>query len=419
MGTNVAVALPTWFESVEAAVAWVGTAILIFGALLWADRGAQVEMTDFSVTYIGARFVHEGRGSKLYDLAEQQRMKAALLKDAQPLIFEHPPFEALFLSPLGGLPYRRAYLIWGLFNSLIWLFVPCLLRPYLSSPQSQFAYLLLWLFFPPLWVALIQGQSSLLVLLFFSFSFIALKNGRDFLSGVCLGLALLKFQFVIPFAMIFLFRRKWTVIAGFLVSAFALGLLSLVTVGWRGLLSYFNLLVNVAAHPHNLSYGATNDMATLQGFLGAILGKLTSSTALHLIGVVVSVGLIIFVSEQWRRQEATQGFFDLAFATSIVIALVTSVHMFTHDLSPIILAALLAASHFPRRNRLGLRLALGLALVILWLPPVYLALVAWHCMYLLFPVLLAFAIATLLLATNPQANLGTASSAALGKAEIA
>jgi hypothetical protein len=138
-------------------------------------------------------------------------------------------------------------------------------------------------------------------------------------------------------------------------------------------------------------------MATLQGFLDAILGKLTNSTVLHLISVVVSVGLIIFVSEQWRRQEATQGSCDLLFAASIVIALVTSVHMFTHDLSPLILAALLAASHFPSRNRLGLRLTLGVALVILWLPPVYLALIAWHRMYLFFTVLMALALATTML----------------------
>lgn len=400
MGTNVAIALPTWFESVEAAVAWVGTAILIFAAVLWADRGPLVEMTDFSVTYIGARFVHEGRGPKLYDLAEQQRMKAALLKNAQPLIFEHPPFEALLLSPLAGLPYKTAYLIWGLFNALIWLLLPCLLRPYLPSPDSQLAYLLLWLLFPPLGIALYQGQSSLLVLLLFSVSFIALKNGREFLSGVYLGLALLKFQFVIPFVVIFLLRRKWSVVTGFLVTASTLGLLSLAAVGWRGLLSYLGLLVNVAAHPHNLSYGAANDMATLQGFLDAILGKLLNSSAVHLIGAVLSAGLIIFVAEQWRREEATHGFLDLLFAASIAIALVTSVHMFTHDLSPLILAALLAASHFPRRNRPGLRLVLGTALVILWLPPVYLALIAWHCMYLFCPILMTLALATTILATR-------------------
>jgi len=92
----------------EATVAMFGAAILLLGAVLWADRSSLTEKTDFSVTYIGARMVHEGQGARLYDLAEQRKLKAVLLPNAEPLTFEHPPFEALLLSPLGGLPYRTA-----------------------------------------------------------------------------------------------------------------------------------------------------------------------------------------------------------------------------------------------------------------------------------------------------------------------
>lgn len=392
-------------DFVETAVAWFGAAVLLFGAVLWADRSSLVEMTDFSVTYIGARIVHEGRAAKLYDLNEQQAVKNVLLKHAQPLIFEHPPFEALILSPLGGLSYRTAYLLWGFFNVLIWLSLPYLLRPYLASPRSEIGYLALWLLFAPLGVALYQGQSSLLVLLFLCFSFIALKNGHELVSGIWLGMALLKFQFAIPFALIFLLRRKWTMLKGFATTGTALAVLSFAAVGGQGILRYLDLLLNVAGHPHNLSYGATRDMATVQGFLDVMLGALHNTTAIRLLSAVISALLIIYVAECGRREEWTECGFDLLFAASIVVGLVASVHMFTHDLSPLVLATLLVLARFPEHSRSWLRVAFRGAVVILWIPPVYFVLVAWHCMYLLFPVLMAFVVTTLLAAKTPRVSL--------------
>src|SRR5260370_37064424 len=65
------------------------------------------------------------------------------------------------------------------------------------------------------------------------------------------------------------------------------------------------------------------------------------------------------------------------------------------------LAMLLVAGHFPGRSQALLRLILGTTLVMFWIPPLYLALLAWHCVYLWFPVLMAFMIGTLKLAESP------------------
>src|SRR6185369_8384454 len=156
-----------------------------------------------------------------------------------------------------------------------------LLRPYAPWPHSDLTYLVLWLLFPPLGIALYQGQSSLLLLLVFALAFVRLKQGREFTAGVWLGLGLFKFQFAIPLALIFLVRRKWNVIRGFMASAAALALLSFVAVGWQGLVGYVRLLLDVAGHPHDLSYGAAKDMATLQSFSNAVLGGLLTPAAIH------------------------------------------------------------------------------------------------------------------------------------------
>src|SRR5205085_1828607 len=147
-----------------------------------------VEKTDFSVTYIGAYILHHGNAPLLYDLGEQVRLRKTLYTRAEPLIFEHPPFEALILSPLAALPYRTAYLVWGLFNVAILLVLPYLIRPFAPFPKDMLGYLALWFLFAPLGVALYQGQSSIFLLLLYTLTFIGLKQGNDFRAGLLLGL---------------------------------------------------------------------------------------------------------------------------------------------------------------------------------------------------------------------------------------
>jgi hypothetical protein len=369
-----------------------------------ADRPPINERTDFSVTYIGSRMVYQGLGPKLYDLAEQQKVKSLLLPDAEPLIYEHPPFEALFLAPLGALPYKSAYLIWGLINAAIWLMLPFILRPYAPAPRDDLGYLLLWLLFAPLGVTLFEGQSSLFLLLLYSITFIQLRGGRDLRAGAIFGLALFKFQFGLPFVLIFLLQRKWRFMKGFLATSTALGALSLVAVGGHGIISYIQLLVGIAAHPDNSSYGRAIGMATVQGFLQPLLGGVLGHAAVSLIVAGVSIFLILWTAWRWRKAGPApdRRTFDLMFAAAIVVSLVTGFHMFTYDLSPLMLAMLLVAGYFPGRRHTILRVVLGTTLGLFWIPPLYLALLARHRVYLWFPVLTVFMIGTFKLAEIPE-----------------
>ena len=384
----------------EATIATFGAAILLIGAVLWAVGSPLTEKTDFSVTYIGARMVHDGQGARLYDLAQQRKLKAALLPNAEPLIFEHPPFEAFFLSPLGGMSYHTAYLIWGLINISIWLALPWLLRPYVAVPQDNLGYMVLWLIFAPLGIALYQGQSSLLLLLLFTATFIELKRGRDFRAGFWLALGLFKFQFTLPFMVIFLLRKKWNFVAGFLLMASALAGVSVIAVGPQGILSYVRLLANIITHPANVSLGSANDMATVHGFVHGLFGHSSSGMTLLLLVGAISAALIWFAVWRWNEVAQEPARFDLAFAASIVISLVVGSHMFTHDLSPLLLAMFLVTTHLTRDCGLVRYLA-WTTIILLWMPPLYFVLIASHRMYLLFPVLMMFLLTTTMLGVRP------------------
>ena len=379
---------------IETIFAFLGCAVLLISLVVLIDHPPINQRTDFSVTYIGSRMVYLGLGPKLYDLAEQQKLKSQLLPNAEPLIYEHPPFEALLLTPLGALPYKAAFLMWGIINVAIWLFLPYLLRHYAPVPRDDLAYLLLWMLFLPLGGALFEGQSSLIMLLLYSVTFIQLRSGRDFSAGAIFGLALLKFQFALPLALVLLLQRKWRFIKGFLGTAAALGVLSLVAVGWRGILSYIHLLMGVTAHPDNSSYGAAKGMATIQGFVYALLAAPFGHAAVSVIVAAASIFLILWTAWLWRKADISADLrtFDLMFAATIVVSIVTSLHMFTPDLSPLIITMLLVARYFPERSHTSLRLVLGTTLVLLWMPPLFLLLLARHSAYLWFPVLMAFTI---------------------------
>src|SRR5262249_51459922 len=86
-----------------------GAAVLLFGAVVWSANGPHVEKTDFSLTYVGAKIVRDGMGSQLYDIDLQKQVRDATFRHPNPLLFEHPPFEAALLSPLAMLPFRTAY----------------------------------------------------------------------------------------------------------------------------------------------------------------------------------------------------------------------------------------------------------------------------------------------------------------------
>jgi hypothetical protein len=367
----------------------IASAIALVGAVLWSAHSPTVEKTDFSLTYVGAQIVHEGLGSRLYDIDLQKQVRNSLFPHPNPLFFEHPPFEALLLSPLAALPFRTAYLLWGLFNAAVWLLLIVVMRQMLPTPREDLGYVVLWLLFTPAGVTLYQGQSSLILLALYCGTFVLLRQTKDFVAGAAIGLGLFKFQFVIPFVLIFFFRKQWRFLAGFSVSAIVLGALSLFATGWSGVVSYIRFLLAIGTHPQNLSYGSAVDMPTIHGFIYALLGTRISPLQLTFTVFLLSVALLVFIALHWRTTHRhTED--RLMFAAAVAASLLTGLHMFTHDFSPLLLAAFIAAASLRSLSHTVLRGILLFTLLVFWLPPTYFFLVGLHKLYLMCPVLLLF-----------------------------
>jgi hypothetical protein len=381
----------------EATLGLFAAAVLLTGAVFWSAHSPNVEKTDFSLTYVGARIVHQDGGARLYDLSFQKQVRDSLFEHPNPLFYEHPPFEALFLAPLSIFPFRTAYMLWGLLNAAVWLTVMFFLRSFLPWPRENLGYICLWFLFAPLGVALFQGQSSILILACYAMAFIKLQQDRHFGGGLWLGLGLLKLQFVLPFAFIFFVRRKWQFLTGFALSLLLMVVLSVIAVGLKGTVGYVHLLSDVNNNPLNLSYGSATDMPTIYGFVHAILDREIPSQELNLAVACLSIALLAFVARKWQSVANCKSN-ELMFAAAIASSLLAGSHMFTHDFSPLLLALFVAGANFPQRQYRGLRFALGATMVLFWTFAIYFLCVAWHCLFLMSPILLLFAFSAILAA---------------------
>lgn len=362
----------------------VGLAILLVAGVVWSSNSANVQRTDFALSYVGAHMMHAGMGMHLYDLGKQVQLRDSMFRDASPIYFEHPAFETLVLAPLASLPFRTAYLIWGLLNVAVVLAVMVWLRRYLPWPAEDLGYVCLWLLFAPILIAIYQGQSSVIVLCAFTAAFILLKNDQPLAAGAALGIGLLKFQFAIPMAIVFLLRRQWRFVGGFAISATVLGAASWIAVGWSGLVDYARLLTRVGSNPHNISLGSAVDMPTFQGLAYALGGRHLGGAGLNALVAFFSIALLTWVARKWQHRD-----FDLMFAAAVAASLLSGSHMFTQDFSPLLIGLLVVG---PMLGRLGsvARVPLAFALVVFWAFPLYFLFVKWHCLYLLAIVLLAF-----------------------------
>ena len=369
------------------------SAAILFGLVLVNALVLRTLNHDFTNVYAAARIVVQGQGARLYDLQTQAQVEEGLYHWGGLFVFLHPPFEACLFAPLALMPYTIAYTIWGALNILLWVFFVYLLRPYVLIPRNPLQYLLLCFAFFPVWAAMMQGQTSILLLVLLSLAFVCMKRRRDGWAGVFLGLGLFKFPIVLPLVLILLLRGKWRLVAGFAWTAFMLGVVSLIAVGRAGVIGYVNLLADTMRRPNYSLYGIhVSLMPNLRGFFHAILWPVPSGSAVNAVVVLASVLLIGYVAWRWRRQGPGEGrSFDLMFAAALMISQATAYYVLIHDLSPVLLAVLLTVSSARYAEGSHWGHARTVIIVALYVIPVCLLRFNSAPMYLLAPVLLLLA----------------------------
>lgn len=381
------------------------TALLLFGIVCSNTILNNPLGFDFSPIYAAATILHQGKGSKLYNIEEQSRVEKSFGRN-KILIYDHPPFEAILFEPIAKLSYTGAYVLWGAVNVLLWLLFLSVLRPFAPVPRMDLHYFMLCSLFFPIWSALMQGQTSILLLVSFSLTFVLLERHKDYQAGIFLGLGLFKFPLVLPFAAICFLRSKWKMMMGFATAATLLAALSFLAVGPAGVISYIRMLAAAAGKSSALPYATLKpwEMPTLTSFLMTFLVPSVSPRLVAIAAAVLGGILVLITAGIWRYHEksAAGNSSGLMFAGALTVSLITSPYLNVHDLSLMLIAVLLVLGSPQWASRSPWAKILTACIWILYFPPAYLFLLRHGKMSLLFPVLLCFTLAAFILAANPS-----------------
>ncbi len=357
----------------------VASIAAIFGARL----SNSLQGTDFPDFYCAARMLLDGHGHQLYD-ADLQREYQAHYAGRVGTLYIHPPFEAVLYLVVAWLPLRQAYLLWSFLN-LVFLGAGIVrLSKHALHPWDWRILLAASLIFIPVLLCLLQGQDSLLLLLLVILAFTGLRRGRALAAGCWLGLALFKFQLVLPVMLVLALtqsgRCRITLAKSFTLVSLALAALSAAISGWSVFKLYPRFMLHLPAQQFAGVFPQA--MANFRGLLYLVFHRNHSAWTAAAISIL-SVAALIKTLADWRRTRlasdqnpanATRDEFDLAFASTVMFSLLVSYHLNPHDLSLLLLPISLMLHDTLARNRLpGARNWTILVLIgILFLPPLQL-----------------------------------------------
>lgn len=355
--------------------------IFLHSFFLWRSRhDIAIGLPDFSAFYTAGKIVQEGQGRQLYDLALQAAVQrtinpAGFSQRGALLPYNHPPFEALAFFPLAHLSYLGAYVAWVAINLGLLAIVIALLRKSLPilGKQPLYLWLLACFSFTPIFIALMQGQDSIVLLFCDCMAFLALRRKADFQAGIWLGLGLFKFQLVLPLVFPFLLLKQWRVLGGFASAAVALTLIGLPVAGWQGTLAYPRYIWALEHDTKLRSLVGSEMTPNLHGLISSFLPARYSKLSL-LVLLIVSAGVLAAITLIWHRAlHANLARRQLAFAAALIAAVLLSYHSWIHDLSILFLAVLLIAEALLSRHVIEIRhrAMVWACMALLFCAPVY------------------------------------------------
>ncbi len=324
-------------------------ALFAFGAWQWVQFGRSVGIpvglftqTDYPAVTIASRLIVEGRAAELYNLdaqlQEQRRLSAEgelLLSPDMGLAYPYPytPFVALAMAPIASAP-RAGMAVYDLLNLagmavgmwyLLWaLPLPVPVRgAMLAAGVASFPFV----------VNLEQGQSSGLVALALGLGIGLLRKGREVPGGLALGLLALKVQWL-PFVVLaLLVTGRWRALGGMAAMGGAMmaGALAVMGFDWRP--GYIDML----GRARNLDRALLLDPSASHSFVGGVVALFGTGAegAAVLANAALLVGLALVVVCLWRREGWRPGTarWDGTMGLTVAAAMLTQVHLNTHDLS--------------------------------------------------------------------------------------
>ncbi|MER3404908.1 MAG: hypothetical protein C4346_09125 [Chloroflexota bacterium] len=336
------------------------------GAFPAGSSGAPVG-GDLPSHLLGGRLFLHGDLHRLYDLDYQRQFWLAWFPAADFNPYVSPPFMTVVYAPLAALPYGLALAIWTVISvsslvlsfHLLWPLLPNLHR---FGRRTLLAHLFVA---PPVLYVLFGGQDSAVSLLLLAGGLRLLLGGQSLVAGALLGLGVYKPQLFVIVPVLLLAQRRWRALAGWIITAGGLTLISMAMVGSQGIRDYA-ALPGSAFYRHAVVEGKGWEMQSFVALARAVLPpSLQAAVAPLTIVVGLIAGALLARSAMRHRQDerAVPAVFGLA----LLAVPFVSPHLFLYDTLILAIPVLLLANADLRDW--VLRWVLALAYLCLWTTP--------------------------------------------------
>lgn len=215
----------------------VGVILLI----VWQTTGKSLSgKADFLSFYIAATRIRTGHATDIYNLAAYPKMSP----------YVRASWEAFIFVPFTLFSYRVAFALWTVVSVLLLGICVYLLRSgirFILVAKSQlWRRLALFGMLLPIGVALTSGQDTALFLLLIILTVISARNGRDVDAGICLGLASIKLQLLLPIFALIMLRGRWRIMSSIALTGIFLFTLSIAVAGPNWMAECFHAQASVS-----------------------------------------------------------------------------------------------------------------------------------------------------------------------------
>lgn len=316
-----------------------------------------IKITDFMSYFSALRLIVHGHGPEIYNFAAIRTVQGPLMRPlSMPPGFQayylYPPYFALLIAPLGYLSFSVAYVLWLGLNCILLVTTLFVLESYAQlSHRAALVYRLAAVCFLPVFATFLQGQVSILLLALFSLALFFARAQKDVLTGVILAFVLIKPVYVVPVLLVFLLRRRWLVLGGFVAAAAVLILAPIPILGTSINTQYLHVLGQAAGWASGaklIGYGAQGNQS-IKGMTDLLL---PARASLLLDAVLSGLVVLALARVAYLRENL-----DCAFGLAVVAGLLVSPHVFIYDLAIAWLPLSIALRHRTVRRRYAAGLA--------------------------------------------------------------
>lgn len=293
---------------------------------------------DYVAIYAAGYIAHYQGLSHTYDLALQKRLEDEITYPEKLIRFypyNHTPFLVHILQLVTTSNYTVSFYRWIVvliaFHLLALVVLAHLMHFYGWQQEGILFASISGLLFYPIFVAYLQGQDSVFLLLGIALWTHGLLTDEDREAGLGLALAAIRPQIALMLAIPFLFKKRkiwwWLAVWGFVFLIYSYWL-----IGGEGLKNFIQALIYSGS-------GMGLDVNRMPNLMGAIIraSPAMSSQNLHAIGYGAYALAILFLCLLWAKSQRIE---VKQVGLAILLSIIFSPHLQVHDLSLLLIPAL-------------------------------------------------------------------------------